>query len=51
MKVKEKSLMEDKRNNETQKPHTHQNPKRHISLVRLLCCKIAAVAMMLWLVR
>jgi len=41
---KKKSLMEDKRNNEAQRPHTRRNPKRHISLVSLLLWrKIAAV--------
>ena len=42
---KKNSLMEDKRNNETQRPHTCRNPKRHISLTvsLLLWCKIAAV--------
>ena len=38
------SLMEDKRNNEAQGPHTCQNPKWYISLVSLLLWrKIAAV--------
>jgi len=31
-----RALMEDKRNNEAQRPHTGQNFKRHISLVSLL---------------
>ena len=36
--------MEDKKNNEAQRPHIHQNPKRYISLVSLLLWrKIAAV--------
>ena len=36
--------MEDKRNNEVQRPHTHRNPKTRISLVSLLmCCKIVTV--------
>ena len=34
--MKKKNLMEDKRNKEAQRPHTCQNPKRHISLVSLL---------------
>jgi len=28
MKKKKKSLMEDKRNNEAQKPHTRRNPQK-----------------------
>ena len=41
--------MEDKRNNEAQRPHTHRNPKRHISLVSLLLsCKIVAVRCFIW---
>ena len=36
--------MEDKRNNEAQKPHTRRNPKRHISLVSLLLwCNMVAI--------
>jgi len=41
--------MEDKNNNEVQRPHTCQNPKRHISLVSLLIChKIVAVQYFVW---
>jgi len=41
--------MEDKSNNEAQRPHTRWNPKRHISLVSLLlCCKITAVRCFVW---
>jgi len=41
--------MEDKRNNKAQRPHTHQNPKRHISLMSLLLChKIVAVRCFIW---
>ena len=47
--MKKKSLIEDKRNNKEQKPHTRQNPKRHMSLVSLfLCRKIAAVRYFIW---
>ena len=45
---KKKSLMEDKRNNEAQRPHTRRNPKRHISLVSLLWHKIVAVRCFVW---
>ena len=31
--MKKKSLIEDKRNNKLQRPHTRWNPKRHILLV------------------
>jgi len=41
--------MEDKRNNEAQRPHTRRNPKRYISLVSLLLWhKIAAVEYFVW---
>jgi len=41
--------MEDKRNNEVQRPGTRRNPKRHISLVSLLLWyKIAAVRCFVW---
>jgi len=41
--------MEDERNNEAQRPHAHQNPKRHISLVSLLLwCKTVAVRCFVW---
>jgi len=44
-----KSLMEDKRNNKAQRPHTHQNSKRLVSLVSLLLwLKIAAVQCFIW---
>ena len=44
-----KSLMEDKRNKKVQRTHTHQNPKRHFSLVSLLLGrKIAAVQCFVW---
>ena len=36
--MKKKNLMENKRNNEVWRPHTHWNPKRHISMVNLLLC-------------
>ena len=38
----EESLMEDKRNNDVQRPHTRWNPKRHISLMSLLFCHTIA---------
>ena len=45
----EEELMEDKRNNKAQMPHTPWNPKRHISLVNLLLChKIVAVQWFIW---
>ena len=41
--------MEDERNNEAQRPLTHQNPKRHIPLVSLLLWrKIMAVHPFVW---
>ena len=44
-----KSLIEDKRNNKAQRPHTCRNPKRHISLVSLLLCiKIVSIRCFLW---
>jgi len=46
---KKKSLMEDKSNNEAERPHTSRNPERHILLVSLLlCCKIKAVQCFVW---
>jgi len=45
----EEEPKEDKRNNKVQRPHTRQNPKRHISLVSLLLChKIVAVQCFAW---
>ena len=44
----EESLMEDKRNNEAQGAHTCRNPKRHISLVRLLLCEMVAAYYFVW---
>jgi len=38
--------MEDKSNNEAQRPHTRWNPISLVSL--LLCCKIAAVRYFIW---
>jgi len=38
----------DIRNYEAQRPHTHQNPKRYISLVSLLCCKTVVVRCFIW---
>ena len=41
--------MKDKRNNKAQRPHTRQNPKKHMSLVSLLLChKISAVQCFIW---
>jgi len=49
MKKKEKSLMEDKRNDKAQRPQTRRNPKRHISLVSLLLwCKMVAIRCFVW---
>ena len=46
---KKKSLMENKRNDEVQRPHTRRNPKRHISLVSfLLYCKMVAICCFIW---
>ena len=47
---KKKSLMKDKRSNKAQRPHTCQNPKRHISLVSLLVVLQNCGCMMLLLV-
>jgi len=49
MKKKKKSLMEDKRNNEAQRPLSPRNPKMHILLVSLLLWhKIVAVHPFVW---
>jgi len=46
---KEEGLMEDERNNEAQRPHTRQNPKRYISLVSLsLWHKVVAICCFVW---
>ena len=47
--MKKKSLMEDKRNNEVQRPLTRRNPKRHIPLVSLLLWyKIVVARFFVW---
>jgi len=49
MKKKKKSLMEDKRNNEAQRPLARWNPKRHIPLVSLsLWREMVAVHPFVW---